>query len=323
LANTVKNSDAGKTILMKGDCTEDRSVIVTENDIIIDGQGGTITGNGVDPVFTITGTNVTIKNFKNIKGGKHGVVVQGDGFSLTNTSISNNKEVGLLFGSEDKAMEILEALSNSKPIDSIIRQQKITKPLVENISSFDLSHERKMSWLNQIINSSFNPIKMAYAQEVAVPTVGYNAALCDTNIFNNKYGLIIGLDLFTNIVAGNIKSHNSAGRCQLTIKEHEITGLGVFSGTFSVQNTTLKILNNNIMGVFAVNSAALLIDSGSVSTLSVSGHRVKLCNLFPINSLNGTVIENYDGVEGVVGAFASALGIPYDSENRLPTCRLS
>lgn len=252
----------GKTFKIKGNCTENKSVSLFQDNITIDGNKATITGNGKDNVFTITGKNITIKNFENITGGRNGVTVSPRAsLRLIDVNISNNQGIGLLVGDQETAQKFLQNFG-----DTSIPVQSVMQPISYNDLSDDLDIEQKKSWLNLI-----NPISKARAQDITQSFVP-GTILCNVNLHDNQIGsLLTGVSYLSSGISGQ-------RRCFVNIYDHTIGGLGaVDSSTFDVINTNLTLTRNGIFGAAALGGSSLLRKEKSTVTIN-EGHIHRLCN---------------------------------------------
>lgn len=134
LANEINNTKAGGKIIL--DCnyysgTSNRSdaIEIIENDIILDGQGHTIDGNGsnMDNLFFVYSNSVTLKNivFRNwdLTDNDNFIIWLGDGGIMNNcTFINNNADISSLIDwtGNDGIMDNCKFKNNTAITDSIL-----------------------------------------------------------------------------------------------------------------------------------------------------------------------------------------------------------
>ncbi len=137
LSNAVASSKSGTRIIVKGTCKESHSVMVTQDNIIIDGKGtAVIDGQGENrPVLTIKGAKDVIVNGVTVKNGKQGIVT---GFGaktiLKDVIVTENARNGVVISKTGK-------LPGMGKENSEIEQQKPVagKPLSFNNFNVNLS----------------------------------------------------------------------------------------------------------------------------------------------------------------------------------------
>jgi len=260
LADVVKRLNRGGTVLVSGECNETRAVVITQDDVVIDGQGEMIIGEENDNVFTVIGKNVTIKNFKDIRGGLNGITVRRQGsLRLENVTISNNKEIGVLVGDEKQGRrlvaEMIQILEGSQPPQ---------RPLGNSIDYQGI--DNSISWFDGFKGFSLNPIGEAWAQ----PAVSRSGTFCNANFSDQTVAVVFIGSGSHGLVQGN------AG-CTVTISGHSHGGLVTAGGAvFEIDGSaTVRVQDNNWIGVGAWSQSRIDARSGQIQT--PSGHDIPSC----------------------------------------------
>lgn len=203
--NVIQNTTSGEIIFDYGYYENPVYNISLKDNIILNGNGNTITGNGVDDIFLVTNCkNFTIKNFIiDVNGGRHGIY----GHHVYNSTITNNT----IYNCED-AINIYQIHENLT----------ITDNTIYNVSQDGISLVNFQDYMSN--DAGF---------------AGFVGSIISGNVITGcKYGMFFGGNFKGTITGNNManceygmqfkgKKLASNGRLNATIYNNRITGATV------------------------------------------------------------------------------------------------
>ena len=298
---------ATKTCLMTTDLIRTDALPIIQiysNGVTLDGNGHTITGNGVNGVYIFNMNGVNIKNL-NVKLCPHGVYVHSsNNINLININASNNGN-GIFvccsnFNSRNN-MLIGNTVSNNSVNGISLSGSNNT--LIGNTASNNLYGLNLQGSNNTLIdNTASNNSNGGIGL-----TVSNNNTLIDNNASNNP-GFGILLSGFNNTLIGNTASYNSVNGIDLSEDSNTLIGnnasnnigfgISVFTSSSNIlignnasNNTDSGIIvwnsggNNNLTGNTVSNN------NGSGISLSGSASNTLIGNTISNNNVSGINME--------------------------------
>ena len=270
------------------------SIVVERSNIIIDGVGHTVEGNGIGIGFRLISiTNVTIKN-TTIKGFYQGLYLQSTSNNTVSGNNITNNDNGIWLQSTSNNTVSGNNITNND--DGIYHCRSVNNTISGNNITNNIYAIFHCRFVNDTIfcgNSISNNVYGIYLR------VCSNNSLVGNSISNNDYGIYLSECVSNTISGNNITANNVYGVYLSGSLSNSLVGNNITNnvyGTYLSGSSNNSLVGNNIT---ANNNDGVYL-SGSVNN-TISGNNITANNVYGVhlsecvsNTISGNNITNND-----------------------------
>ncbi|MBL1260711.1 MAG: hypothetical protein COB33_009310 [Thiotrichaceae bacterium] len=259
LSTVVKNAKAGTRIKVLGECREDTPVVITQHNMVIVGEGQTITGNGSASVIEVRGAKNVIISGLTLTGGKHGIFIdKNSSVVLGDLHATNNAGSGIAIGSDVPFKFPGTGVKGPTSAPDVKQNMDEVKqsPVTQMLNKWDFSFIKSAVADDGVCSTFGRVIEDLFTSENILLTIGDTAFVCGTvTVTTNGVGVSV-LQVSTLIIYDI-----------LTMVDNSIAGMVVaIISTVDVKGNATVSESDNLFGivVFEDDGSGIDIDDGGI-----------------------------------------------------------